>query len=272
MIKSAASKVAWAARATTTVVGLAIMLALVFGAATTALGANGDFFRLGSAKNAATRATTLVGKAADGAALVVDNPSGGLALHLQATEGQAPLCRSTPGRRWPTSTLPGPRRRAPSTARTPPTSPPSRPRLGESWRTGPPGALAARSAPTAAAGRVLLGQLLARRQGGLLLGPLRRGAPKGAGQVEHEKRRLRQPVVVLQDDEPPARLPALRRQDLRGRLQQPVVCDIRRGDGDNVTRGKNGRDVICVGGVDTIQGGDGRDTVRGGPGRDLTRR
>lgn len=43
MIKSAASKVAWAARATTTVVGLAIMLALVFGAATTALGANGDF-------------------------------------------------------------------------------------------------------------------------------------------------------------------------------------------------------------------------------------
>jgi hypothetical protein len=74
MVRRAADKVSWAARATTTVVGLAIMLALVLGVATTALGANGDFFRLGSAKNVATRATTLVGKAADGAALVVDNP------------------------------------------------------------------------------------------------------------------------------------------------------------------------------------------------------
>ena len=91
MVRRVAGKVAWAARATTTVVGLAIMLALVVGAATTALGANGDLFRLGSAKNVATRATTLVGKAADGAALVVDNPSGGPALRLQAAEGQAPL-------------------------------------------------------------------------------------------------------------------------------------------------------------------------------------
>jgi hypothetical protein len=90
MIRMAASKAVWAARATTTVVGLAIMLALVFGA-TTALGANGDFFRLGSAKNVTTRATTLVGKAVDDAALVVNNPSGGPALRLQAAEGQAPL-------------------------------------------------------------------------------------------------------------------------------------------------------------------------------------
>ena len=41
MLGSAAMKVAWMARTTTTVVGLAIMLALVFGVATTALGGTG---------------------------------------------------------------------------------------------------------------------------------------------------------------------------------------------------------------------------------------
>lgn len=47
-MRKAAGKVAWAARTTTTVVGLAIMLALVFGAATMALAAvPGDPFKLG---------------------------------------------------------------------------------------------------------------------------------------------------------------------------------------------------------------------------------
>jgi hypothetical protein len=61
MARSAFSKVMWVGRATTFLVGLAVVLALVFGAATTALGANGQDLLLGSLTNAATRATGLVG-------------------------------------------------------------------------------------------------------------------------------------------------------------------------------------------------------------------
>jgi hypothetical protein len=90
MLKSMASKVMWMGRATVFLVGLAVTMALVFGVASTALGANGDFLKVGSAKNIATRATTLVGKAT-GSALVVKNPTGGSALGLQVDAGQAPL-------------------------------------------------------------------------------------------------------------------------------------------------------------------------------------
>ena len=83
MIRSAASKVGWMARATTTVVGLAIMLALVFGVTSMALGANGNPFILGKANNVATKVTGLIGKVASGSALVVKNPSGGSALDLK---------------------------------------------------------------------------------------------------------------------------------------------------------------------------------------------
>ncbi len=61
MIRSALSKVTWMARATTTVVGLAIMLALVFGFATTAIGATGGNFLLGQ-RNVADVISTLVKK------------------------------------------------------------------------------------------------------------------------------------------------------------------------------------------------------------------
>jgi hypothetical protein len=47
MIGSMVSKVMWVGRATVFVVGLAVIVALLFGVATTALGANGDFFKLG---------------------------------------------------------------------------------------------------------------------------------------------------------------------------------------------------------------------------------
>lgn len=75
MIKSVAIKVAWMARATTTAVGLAIMLALVLGVATTALGKNGQSVILGKATNTATKVTGLIGKVASGSPMVVNNPS-----------------------------------------------------------------------------------------------------------------------------------------------------------------------------------------------------
>ena len=64
------------------VFGLALVMALLFGVASTALGANGGNFILGKATNAATKVTGLVGKVAAGQALVVKNPSGGSALGL----------------------------------------------------------------------------------------------------------------------------------------------------------------------------------------------
>jgi hypothetical protein len=82
MFRSAASKIGWMARAITTVVGLAIMLALVFGVASTALGANGGNFILGKGNNVATKVTGLIGQVATGSSLVVKNPSGGSALGL----------------------------------------------------------------------------------------------------------------------------------------------------------------------------------------------
>jgi hypothetical protein len=47
MIRSAASKVMWVGRATVFLVGLAVILALVFGAASVAFGADADFFKVG---------------------------------------------------------------------------------------------------------------------------------------------------------------------------------------------------------------------------------
>jgi hypothetical protein len=90
-MRNAASKVLWAGRAASAVVGLAVMLALVLGVASAAFAGNLDPLKLGTAKNVATKATALVGKAATGSAFVVNNPSGGSALGLQVSAGQAPL-------------------------------------------------------------------------------------------------------------------------------------------------------------------------------------
>lgn len=91
MIRSAASKVMWVGRATVFLVGLAVILALVFGVASTALGKNGQALILGKANNVATKMTGVIGKVASGSALVVKNPSGGSALGLQVSPDQAPL-------------------------------------------------------------------------------------------------------------------------------------------------------------------------------------
>jgi hypothetical protein len=59
MVKSVAKKVIWVGRATVFLVGLAVILALSFGVASTALGADGKPFLLG-VSNAATKVSTLV--------------------------------------------------------------------------------------------------------------------------------------------------------------------------------------------------------------------
>jgi hypothetical protein len=94
MIRSAVNKVVWMARATTVVVGVAIMLGLIFGVATSALGANGGNFILGSLNNTATAITKLTGTVGGGPALQVSNPStatGSTALDLQVATGKAPM-------------------------------------------------------------------------------------------------------------------------------------------------------------------------------------
>lgn len=92
MLKSLAKKVAWMARTTTTVVGLAIMLALVVGVASVALGADGQALLLGK-NNAATTLTKLTGNV-DGSAMQVQNNNPGTndsALSLTVERGETPM-------------------------------------------------------------------------------------------------------------------------------------------------------------------------------------
>jgi len=89
-----AKKVTWTARATTTIVGLAIMLALVFGVATTALAGTGVGARFDLGKvNTVNAVSKLVGSIA-GPSLQVDNNSteaNATALDLQVEAGKAPM-------------------------------------------------------------------------------------------------------------------------------------------------------------------------------------
>ncbi len=85
MIRSAAGKVMWVGRATVFMVGLAVILALVFGAATTAMGADGKPFLLGK-RNVATLASKLI------------NRGEGPALSLKVGEGQPPLAVNSSAR------------------------------------------------------------------------------------------------------------------------------------------------------------------------------
>ena len=95
MIKSALlGKVMWVGRATVFFVGLAMILALLFGMASTAFGANGSNFILGSLNNTATAITKLTGTVGGGPALQVSNPStatGSTALDVQVATGKAPM-------------------------------------------------------------------------------------------------------------------------------------------------------------------------------------
>lgn len=77
-MRTAASNVMWVGRATVFLVGLAVILALLFGTASTALGANGKPFLLGK-KNVATAVSTLIKRGA------------GPALRLKVASGQPPL-------------------------------------------------------------------------------------------------------------------------------------------------------------------------------------
>jgi hypothetical protein len=94
MVRSVAKKVAWVGRTASMVFGLALVLALLFGVASTALGANGGNFILGSLNNTATAITKLTGTVGGGPALQVSNPStatGSTALDLQVATGKAPM-------------------------------------------------------------------------------------------------------------------------------------------------------------------------------------
>ncbi len=94
MVRSAAGKVMWVGRATVFLVGLSVILALVFGAASMALAGTGvgDTFNLGRL-NTVNQLSRLVGST-DNAMLRIDNNSAGTnatALDLQVEPGHAPL-------------------------------------------------------------------------------------------------------------------------------------------------------------------------------------
>lgn len=90
MTKTIFGKVARAGKVTVLAAGLAVVLALVFGASTAALAAvPGDPFKLGRV-NTIDRVSKLVG-GVSGALFKVDNNGGGPALQLESEPGQAPL-------------------------------------------------------------------------------------------------------------------------------------------------------------------------------------
>ena len=93
MARSIVSKVMWVGRATVFLVGLAVILALVLGVASMALGANGGNFILGQ-NNTATLLTKLTGNVSGGPALQVANPNtatGSRGLQVNVAEGKSPL-------------------------------------------------------------------------------------------------------------------------------------------------------------------------------------
>jgi hypothetical protein len=94
MLRSVGSKVAWVGRTASMVFGLALVLALVFGVASMALGANGQAWILGQ-NNAATAVTKLAGAAGvDGPMLQLINNNAGAndtALELRVQAGEAPM-------------------------------------------------------------------------------------------------------------------------------------------------------------------------------------
>ena len=107
MLKTIFKRVTWLARGTSMVLGLAVMLALVFGLTATALAEMpGDPFKLGRG-NTIDRLTKLVGSVA-GPMLRIDNnnaDTNATALDLQVEPGNAPMrVGTTPLARLPTST------------------------------------------------------------------------------------------------------------------------------------------------------------------------
>ena len=97
MLRSAASKVMWVGRATVFVVGLAIILALVFGVATAGLAGTGvgGIFNLGKV-NSVDRISQLIGSTPS-SMLLVDNNGAGTALDLRVgSPTTPPAFKTTP--------------------------------------------------------------------------------------------------------------------------------------------------------------------------------
>ena len=93
MLRGTASKVMWVGRATVFLVGLAVILAVVFGVASTALGANGGNFILGQ-NNTASLLTKLTGQVPGGAALQVVNTrpeAGSMGLRVSVAQNRPPV-------------------------------------------------------------------------------------------------------------------------------------------------------------------------------------
>ncbi len=92
MIKNAVGKVMWVGRATVFLVGLAVVLALVLGLASAALGTTGGNFILGKA-NGATTVSKLTANIAGPALNLVNNSTAAAAtaLNITVTSGKAPL-------------------------------------------------------------------------------------------------------------------------------------------------------------------------------------
>jgi hypothetical protein len=93
MLKATASKVMWVGRATVFMVGLSVIVAVVLGVATTALGATGGNFILGKS-NGAGAITRLTSNIAGPALRLINNnstSSAATALDLQVAAGHAPF-------------------------------------------------------------------------------------------------------------------------------------------------------------------------------------
>ena len=94
MLRNSVAKVMWIGRATIFLVGLAVILAVVFGVASAAFAGNGDAWRLGRI-NVATNITKLGGEAGVNGPMLrlINNDSGtdDTALELQVQPGEAPL-------------------------------------------------------------------------------------------------------------------------------------------------------------------------------------
>ncbi len=90
MTKKVLAGVLWMARGTATMVGFAVMLAVVLGVGTTALAAApGDPFKLGRT-NTIDQISKLIGSSSE-AMLRINNNGSGPALDLRVEEGEAPM-------------------------------------------------------------------------------------------------------------------------------------------------------------------------------------
>src|SRR3712207_5411270 len=92
MVRSVVGRVMWLGRATVFLVGLAMILALVIGAATAAFGAVGDAFTLGRANSAANKMTSLSSSVADAlkSTLLLKNTGGTSALEIKVGNAGVP--------------------------------------------------------------------------------------------------------------------------------------------------------------------------------------